>query len=185
MAAKTKKSKWPIVLSVLIPLLAVLTVVIIFIGPLFGLHVGDQVREVFQTERTEDGSSYQQQFTEMEQEVVELQALLQEATNELVVREAEMNELQAQLDDATNSETNEEVLTQGTVQEMATGLEAVLKTYEEMSPKRAAALIDEMNEEEAYIHISSMKEQLRGSVIARLPAEKGATFLERLAQEGR
>lgn len=54
-----------------------------------------------------------------------------------------------------------------------------------MSPKRAAALIDEMNEEEAYIHISSMKEQLRGSVIARLPAEKGATFLERLAQEGR
>lgn len=185
MASKTKKSRWPIVLSVLIPLLAVLTVMIIFIGPLFGFHVGDQVRDVFRSETTEDATAFQQQLTEIEQEVVQLQSLLQEATNEIVVKEAEINELQGQLNDSNDSGASEESVPQENALETASGLEAVLKTYEEMSPKRAAALIDEMDEDEAYIHIFSMKEQLRGSVIARLPAEKGAAFLERLAQEGR
>ncbi|WP_054706754.1 hypothetical protein [Bacillus sp. JCM 19041] len=83
--------------------------------------------------------------------------------------------------------SNNEWPEEGPVGDVSTeeGLQKAIKSYEQMSPKRAAALLEEMDEEEAYIHIAAMDHGLRGSILGRMEAARAAGILEKLAQEGR
>lgn len=185
MKEKPTKKRWTVIFAFAVPFFVIVLAALFFIGPLLGFSPMDSIKNAFGFHTNNQAENeWQKKYEQLEGELLDLQTQLQELSNELEVKNAELAEAQGQLDDieANEDEASANVETENMLEEG--NLTAVLKTYEQMTPKRAAALLDEMNEEEAYRHVAAMKDQLRGSILAKMPEEKAARFLERLAQEG-
>ncbi|KQL58639.1 MULTISPECIES: magnesium transporter MgtE N-terminal domain-containing protein [Bacillaceae] len=174
---KRKQSKLLIV-STLVPLVLLLIVGYIYIGPLFGLP---SVGSLFQENRSDVDQAVEETIAELEQEIIQLQTQLRETENELAV----MSSASQQSEEETGVQESASVPSQmNGPTDQENRLRSVVNTYKEMSSKRAAAIIDELPFEEAFSHVQAMDESLRASIIGRLPAEKGAELIERLANEG-
>ncbi|PAD93853.1 MotE family protein [Shouchella clausii] len=185
MKEKPTKKRWTVIFAFAVPFFVIVLAALFFIGPLLGFSPMASIKNAFGFNTNNQAENeWQKKYEQLEGELLDLQTQLQELSNELEVKNAELAEAQGQLDDieANEDEASANVETENMLEEG--NLTAVLKTYEQMTPKRAAALLDEMNEEEAYRHVAAMKDQLRGSILAKMPEEKAARFLERLAQEG-
>lgn len=186
MKVQKEKKRWPIFLSLFIPLMAIVIAAVIFIGPLVGFDLSKT--GMFRSEDTGGADPNRQaEIDELEDQLAVLQTDWQHATNELTVKDAEIAELQSQNEDLEERLENNEWQEEGIVGNVSTeeGLQKAIKSYEQMSPKRAAALLEVMDEEEAYIHIAAMDHNLRGSILGRMEAARAAGILEKIAQEGR
>ncbi|WP_144559172.1 magnesium transporter MgtE N-terminal domain-containing protein [Shouchella miscanthi] len=174
---KRKQSKMLLV-SIFVPFILLLIVGYIYIGPLFGLP---SAGSLFQENRSDVDQAVEETIAELEQEIIQLQTQLRETENELAV----MSSTSQASEEETSVQETATVPEQVNVNtEQENRLRSVVNTYKEMSSKRAAAIIDELPFEEAFAHVQAMDESLRASIIGRLPAEKGAELIERLANEG-
>lgn len=121
-----------------------------------------------------------------EERVVSLQAEIQE-------KEAEINQLQTEIEFATAS--NEELLLEqerllNEVEQLKRAQEEtqlefkeILKTYEAMSAKKAAAILTEMSESEALRIMSSMKSDKLTAIFEKMEPANAARYTELLAEQ--
>ena len=121
-----------------------------------------------------------------EEKVVSLQAEIQE-------KEAEITQLQTEIESATSS--NEELLLEQerllneieqlkrAQEETQLELKEILKTYETMSAKKAAAILTEMSESEALRIMSSMKSNTLTAIFEKMEPADAARYTELLAEQ--
>ena len=121
-----------------------------------------------------------------EERVVSLHAEIQE-------KEAEINQLQTEIESATAS--NEELLLEQerllneieqlkrAQEEAQLEFKEILKTYETMSAKKAAAILTEMTESEALRIMSSMKSNTLTAIFEKMEPADAARYTELLAGE--
>ena len=121
-----------------------------------------------------------------EEKVVSLQAEIQE-------KEAEITQLQTEIESATSS--NEELLLEQerllneieqlkrAQEETQLEFKEILKTYETMSAKKAAAILTEMSESEALRIMSSMKSDTLKAIFEKMEPADAARYTELLAEQ--
>ena len=121
-----------------------------------------------------------------EEKVVSLQAEIQE-------KEAEITQLQTEIEAATAS--NEELLLEQerllneieqlkrAQEETQLEFKEILKTYETMSAKKAAAILTEMSESEALRIMSSMKSDTLKAIFEKMEPADAARYTELLAEQ--
>ena len=121
-----------------------------------------------------------------EEKVVSLQAEIQE-------KEAEITQLQTEIESATSS--NEELLLEQerllneieqlkrAQEETQLEFKEILKTYETMSAKKAAAILTEMSESEALRIMSSMKSNTLTAIFEKMEPADAARYTELLAEQ--
>ena len=121
-----------------------------------------------------------------EEKVVSLQAEIQE-------KEAEITQLQTEIETATAS--NEELLLEQerllneieqlkrAQEETQLEFKEILKTYETMSAKKAAAILTEMTESEALRIMSSMKSNTLTAIFEKMEPADAARYTELLAEQ--
>ena len=121
-----------------------------------------------------------------EEKVVSLQAEIQE-------KEAEITQLQTEIESATSS--NEELLLEqerllNEIEQLKRAQEEtqlefneILKTYETMSAKKAAAILTEMSESEALRIMSSMKSNTLTAIFEKMEPADAARYTELLAEQ--
>ena len=121
-----------------------------------------------------------------EERVVSLQAEIQE-------KEAEINQLQTEIESATAS--NEELLLEqerllNEIEQLKRAQEQsqlefkeILKAYETMSAKKAAAILTEMSESEALRIMSSMKSNTLTAIFEKMEPADAARYTELLAEQ--
>ena len=121
-----------------------------------------------------------------EEKVVSLQAEIQE-------KEAEITQLQTEIESATLS--NEELLLEqerllNEIEQLKRAQEEtqlefneILKTYETMSAKKAAAILTEMSESEALRIMSSMKSNTLTAIFEKMEPADAARYTELLAEQ--
>lgn len=121
-----------------------------------------------------------------EEKVVSLQAEIQE-------KEAEITQLQTEIESATAS--NEELLLEQerllneieqlkrAQEEIQLEFKEILKTYETMSAKKAAAILTEMTESEALRIMSSMKSNTLMAIFEKMEPADAARYTELLAEQ--
>ena len=121
-----------------------------------------------------------------EEKVVALQAEIQE-------KEAEITQLQTEIESATSS--NEELLLEQerllneieqlkrAQEETQLEFKEILKTYETMSAKKAAAIMTEMSESEALRIMSSMKSNTLTAIFEKMEPADAARYTELLAEQ--
>lgn len=180
MKKQKKKQSRLLVFSFVTPIILIVVIGFIYVGPLFGMP---SVSSFFNSSTDTNSEAV---IAELEQEVMTLQDQLRELENELVVKESEWRSMEEErANELQQTEENEPVLVEtATNNDEVDGLQNVIKTYQQMSSKRAAAIIDELAIDVAYEHVRSMDESLRASIVGRLPADKAAQLLEQLADEG-
>ncbi|MFB4211128.1 MotE family protein [Shouchella sp. JSM 1781072] len=180
MKKQKKKQSRLLVFSFVTPIILIVVIGFIYVGPLFGMP---SMSSFFNSSSDTNSEAV---IAELEQEVMTLQDQLRELENEFVVKEAEWRSLEEErASELQQTEENEPVsIETATNNDEVDGLQNVIKTYQQMSSKRAAAIIDELAIDVAYEHVRSMDESLRASIVGRLPADKAAQLLEQLADEG-
>ncbi|MFF5993316.1 hypothetical protein AAGS61_01020 [Lysinibacillus sp. KU-BSD001] len=121
-----------------------------------------------------------------EEKIVTLQAEIQE-------KEAEIVQLQSEIESATA--TNEELLIEQerllaeieqlkrVQEEAALEFKEILKTYENMSAKKAAPILTQMSESEALRIMSNMKSDTLMAIFEKMDPADAARFTELLSQE--
>ena len=121
-----------------------------------------------------------------EEKIVSLQAEIQE-------KEAEITQLQTEIESATVS--NEELLLEQerllneieqlkrAQEETQLEFKEILKTYETMSAKKAAAILTEMTESEALRIMSSMKSNTLTAIFEKMEPADAARYTELLAEQ--
>ena len=121
-----------------------------------------------------------------EEKVVSLQAEIQE-------KEVEITQLQTEIESATSS--NEELLLEQerllneieqlkrAQEEIQLEFKEILKTYETMSAKKAAAILTEMSESEALRIMSSMKSNTLTAIFEKMEPADAARYTELLAEQ--
>lgn len=121
-----------------------------------------------------------------EEKVVELQAQIQE-------KEAEVAKLQGEVDsaNATNEELSIEIerlkyeieTLQRQQTETSMEQQAILKTFETMSAKKAAPIILELSDDEAMRILAGMKTDTLSAVLTNMPPSEAAKYTELLSQQ--
>lgn len=69
------------------------------------------------------------------------------------------------------------------VQEKDSELKQIAKTYESMSAKKAASIIEQLEINEAIRHISQLNNDTRAAILEKMDPEKAAQIVSRLAKQ--
>lgn len=108
----------------------------------------------------------------------------QEEQINLLTRQLEQKE--EEIKDLTNEATNlGEQLDEREEEVIATqkDLKEIAKTYEAMSTKNAANILSELNRDEALLHLSQIKIDVRAAILAKMEPELAADLMSRLANQ--
>ncbi|MDI9370225.1 MAG: MgtE intracellular region [Synergistaceae bacterium] len=117
---------------------------------------------------------WNQRLDELERELIEKEALLEGLSDELDARAEALDRREAefaQRDDAPPESTEDE-------QEY---LDMLMKTYQEISPRRAALILEQVSEDLAVRMLAAMPQDARASILGRMEAVLAARLTERLA----
>ncbi|WP_059104610.1 MotE family protein [Shouchella shacheensis] len=182
MSSKKEKrsfSSLSLFLFIGIPALFLMIVFFVVLGPLLGFNVGESAKNMVSSVVSVDGKeeAFQARIEELEEELLRVEEQLVSLESEWSDRVSEMQELeQEDAGEVEQGDTEEATQTNASMSE-------VIKTYEGMSSKRAAAILSEMEDDQAYEHLSNMKPALRAQIIGRLDESKASTFMQRMANE--
>lgn len=98
---------------------------------------------------------------------------------ELEEKEEEIRALEDELEELTLEEEEDEEL----ATEMRNDLKEIARIYESMSPGKAASILENMTTDEILLHMSEMKPDTRGAILAKMEPELAATVMNALSQE--
>ncbi|MBM7701868.1 MotE family protein [Metabacillus iocasae] len=173
-------------LLVFIPIL--FTIAILFaVLTVAGVDVTTKVMEIVKseafTEETEENQKrsvkeQQQQVQSLQSELKDKEEAIQSYEEQVAMMgrkndelQIEIRDLQEELDDMQEQRANKEV-------EMTD----LISTYEEMTPKRAALIVAELDEEQAMLLLSHLKSKTRSSILEKMPPEIAAKYTNLLVQ---
>lgn len=169
----------------------------VLIPVLFALAMGMIVAEVTGTNVFEKAKSFVGSSDEAEKEGMSQQTVAQynkqivDLKAELKEREALTEKLQTEIDNNKTTASKTEVekkrlekevkKLQKTKADTKTDTTTLVKTYEQMSPKAAAAVISAMSDEEALKILRNLKPATLAPVLEKMTPEKAAALSESLS----
>jgi flagellar motility protein MotE (MotC chaperone) len=173
---------------VVIPLLFAITVAII-VSFVAGVNVFDGAKDFGQkipfvgsliqkndlnTSKTSEKNviDLQGQIKDREEEISQLQKQLENKDSDIQRAELENNRLQKEIDDMAANET-----------ERTRALKDMIKTYETMSPKKAAPIIVQMNDNEALKILSSIKADVLAAIMENMNSQDAAKYTQLLTND--
>ncbi|MDV2685431.1 hypothetical protein RYX56_13785 [Alkalihalophilus lindianensis] len=132
-------------------------------------------------------SLFKEQEEELEVELVTNQIeASEEQQNEISSLEqqlAERNERVRELE-TEKLELEQKLLVEQEMSNRATKeLTEIAKTYEAMSAKNAAAILSELQTEEALLHLSQLSTDSRAAILAKMEASRAAELMSRLTNQ--
>lgn len=123
-------------------------------------------------------NDYKKQLEQYEAKLKESKEKIKDYELQIEKKDQEISTLQEELRHLQENDTD----TEGNVVESAKDRKPIVKTYEKMSPKNAAAILIEMNEEAALDILSNVKEDTLAQILAKMPPENAAKFTTKLAE---
>jgi flagellar motility protein MotE (MotC chaperone) len=173
---------------VVIPLLFAITVAII-VGIVSGVNVIDAAKDFGQkiplvgsllqkndlnTSKMSEKNiiDLQGQIKDREEEISQLQTELENKGKDIQRAELENNRLQKEIDDMSANETDR-----------TRALKDMIKTYETMSPKKAAPIIVKMNDNEALKILSSIKADILAAIMEKMNPQDAAKYTQLLTND--
>jgi len=166
---------------IIIPLLFVIALLLI-VAQFSGTNVFEKVTEWIPKAETETPT---EETFQHQSKIVALEADIQE-------KEAQLLELQQELDEAL-LENQQQIAIQEDLKKQIRELQAaqtsskkefneIVSTYEQMTSKKAAAILVEMNDEEALKILSNLKPNTLSSILSKMDPSKAAHFTEQLSK---
>lgn len=175
----------------IIPLFFAITVVLIVLS-VSGINVFEGMKNIgekipvvssFIDSDDKEGKSsepdYKKRYGELQSELKNQEAYIKLVENKLKEKEDEIQELMLE---------NERLISQLEELELKNEnrnleLKEIVKTYESMSSKKAAAILVEMEDEKALQILSNLKANTLAAVLEKMPPEDAAKFTSLLANE--
>ncbi|WP_246939936.1 MotE family protein [Bacillus pinisoli] len=105
--------------------------------------------------------------------------MIEQLEKEAEVRETEMSSLQAQIEDLTEQLKAKELEQQETKQT----IDELSKIYESMSSKNAAAILSELDDQDALTILRALSTEALGSILEKMEPTDAARFTKLLADE--
>ncbi|NCU18240.1 MotE family protein [Pallidibacillus pasinlerensis] len=106
--------------------------------------------------------------------ISDLELLLEQKEAELKALKEEKDQLENDLNNEATTDSSDETTEEEWI--------SVVKTYENMKPKNAAAILTSMDESTALSILSSMREKNVAAILEKMPAEDAAKFTAKLMQ---
>lgn len=168
---------------VLIPVLFALAMAMI-IAEVTGTNVFEKVNSVISSEKKAENEVDQSSSEDYEKQIVDLKAQMKE-------KEAQVTSLQTKIDtnktDLSKAEVEKKQLEkeiqklQESKADTNTDSTTLVKTYEQMTPKAAAAIIETMSNEEALKILRNLKPATLAPILEKMQPTKAAEYTELLA----
>ncbi|MFC5712145.1 MotE family protein [Thalassorhabdus alkalitolerans] len=108
---------------------------------------------------------------EQEQRIYQLE-------QELEASEGALQELEESIEAEENEEQEDAEIEGGQAE-----IKELARVYESMSPKRAAAILGEMSTADIIIHMSEMRTESRGQILAKMEPEQAAEVMAALSYQ--
>jgi flagellar motility protein MotE (MotC chaperone) len=173
-------------LAVVFPLVVVLMLALFFIGPLIGIDVIEggkkwaaetPVLSSFVSDETED--SITETPNDLKSQNESLLVELEHTKSMLQETELTLSDTREQLE---SLETDQAELQQTNASEEAgqltsDGSKDLAKTYELMSAKAAAAILNELSVEEIVVQLADVKPETKSAILAKMETEKAAALV--------
>ncbi|MDR1651290.1 MAG: MgtE intracellular region [Synergistaceae bacterium] len=110
---------------------------------------------------------------------------LESRSDDLAVREAELDaqreEIAARLE-ALSGDAEEREPGSGASGTNTAGIDETIRTFQDMSPKNAAAILERLNEDLAVAILDGLPQDTRGNMLGRMDAGTAAKLTERLTE---
>lgn len=169
---------------VIIPVLFTLAIGLI-VAEVTGTNVFEKAKSVIGNNDTTENGSSSESVASYNKEIVTLKASIKE-------KEAVVSKLQSQLDDTKTESSKADIekkrleaeikKLQNAKTDTKTDLAAVIKTYEQMAPKKSAPILSAMTAKEALKILKGLKPATLAAVLEKMTPEKAASFTEELSQ---
>ncbi|MDV2885272.1 MotE family protein [Alkalihalophilus pseudofirmus] len=128
----------------------------------------DDEEDIIESETEEqdiDTTADQNEIALLQQQIAERDSKITELENEVI----EMEQRLLVEQELNNNATQE--------------LSEIAKTYEAMSAKNAAAIISELQTEEALLHLSQLKTDSRAAILSKMDSAVAADLMSRLTSQ--
>lgn len=181
------KFQW--VLIAVVPLLFVILIILILMSVAgvnifqYGKEVGSEIpgiSKMMQDEEAEDISSVQYQ-----QKIVDLEAEIEDVNTQM----AELESVLVSKDEEIQSSNIEKQRLQQQIEELKVAQEDnrrafkdIIRTYESMSPKKAAQIITALEEEEAIKVLSNIKADELSAILEKMVPADAARLMQKLSE---
>ncbi|MBM0065155.1 MotE family protein [Alkalicoccobacillus gibsonii] len=178
-------------LAVVLPLIVVCLLVLFFVAPLFGFDVLGSSKQWAQdvpvlsslvseeeVPSTETPNDLRAENSSLQVELEQTKSQLEEATQRLEDTQEQLDQAQANAAEAEESTTIE--TTDMTVAERNKQL---AKTYEQMSAKAAAAILNELTVDEILTQLKDVKTETRSAILAKMEAPLAADVVRAWSDE--
>jgi len=177
-----------ILFVIIIPLMFAITVVLVVLS-VSGINVFEGMKNVgekipvissiFDGDKEVVDIDYKQKYGELQGEIKNQEAYIQSVENQLAEKDEEIKNLQLEKETLLNQIQELELINENRMVEM----KEIIKTYETMSAKNAAAIIVEMDDTEAMRILSNMKADALAEVLQKMPPEDAAKYTSLLTSE--
>lgn len=127
----------------------------------------------------EEELDYEAIIADLEAAVAEKEKELERLERELEAKEEELSELELENERLEQQLELEGERAEGAREELA----EAAKMYEAMSPKSAAAILAELDDEEAIRQLRHVSVETRARILAKMDSEKAARLMTLLAKE--
>ncbi|MGM7681699.1 MotE family protein [Cytobacillus sp. Hm23] len=180
-----KKSNWfqRFLLFFVIPFTLLLTITLIVLT-LLGVNVFQTAKQY--TEQIlfmPTTASTEQQQEESREQIIDLQEIIDNQKAEIANLTNKMSEIQQEVEDLEDENSNYKYrleMKEEAEMDAEKSLKDIVKTYETMSAKSAAAVLSEMQEVDAFPILATMKSDERAAIFAKMDPETAAKFTKLL-----
>ncbi|TSB46412.1 hypothetical protein [Alkalicoccobacillus porphyridii] len=169
-------------LAVAIPIILVLILAVVFVGPMLGFDVIDKsknfasevpvlsslVDDDTEMKATETPNDLKAENNSLAVELEQTRAQLDEAVRALSEARSELETLQAE--QSLQQQENEAQV----VNQTSNSRNELAKTYELMSAKSAAAILNELTVDEIIIQLEDVKTETKSAILEKMDKEKAA-----------
>ncbi|MGN7310430.1 hypothetical protein ACTHQ4_04990 [Alkalicoccobacillus gibsonii] len=193
MTKEEKKSSGlkTMLLAVVLPLIVVCLLVLFFVAPLFGFDVIGSSKQWAQdvpvlsslvseeeVPSTETPNDLRAENSSLQVELEQTKSQLEEATQRLQDTQEQLDQAQAnaaEVEEGTNIETTDMTVAERNKQ--------LAKTYEQMSAKAAAAILNELTVDEILTQLKDVKTETRSAILAKMEAPLAADVVRAWSDE--
>ncbi|MEK4565311.1 hypothetical protein MKX54_11605 [Alkalihalobacillus sp. FSL R5-0424] len=179
-------------LAVVLPLIVVCLLVLFFIAPLIGFDVmgsskqwaqsvpvlSSLVTEENESPSTDTPNDLKAENSSLKVELEQTKSQLEEATQSLQATQEELDQVQTDL--ASQDEDASIETTDVTVEERNKEL---AKTYEQMSAKAAAAILNELTVDEILTQLKDVKSETKSAILAKMDTSLAADVVRAWSDE--
>jgi len=185
-----KSSKFQtFILIFLVPFLAIITVALIVLNAL-GFNVFDLAKEygskipfigsyIETSAEVPSIEKFEQDMIFLEADIQDREVKIQKLEEELNKKDEEVNELDEEIQ---KLQLEIEILNEQK-EENTRAFSDLVKTYENMTAKKSAAILEEMSEEEALQILSKLKSDTLAKVLEKMTPATAAKYTELLSSE--